>query len=166
MSRSPWVALIFGGLVLGAAAPALAQTANANLAVTATVARNCSITTTPVAFGTYDPAVANATTNLDGAGTVVVACTKGAGTRISLNRGANASGLTRRMRGATAFLTYELYKNAGRTTVWRTGGFGGLTISAAPSRAARTFTVYGRVPAGQDVVAGPYTDTVVATINF
>ena len=52
------------------------------------------------------------------------------------------------------------------TQIWRTGAFGGLTIPAAPSRAARTFTVYGRVPAGQDVVAGPYTDTVVATINF
>ena len=45
MFRSVWGALIFGGLVLGAAAPALAQTANANVAVTATVARNCSITT-------------------------------------------------------------------------------------------------------------------------
>ena len=166
MFRGAWGALIFGGLVLGAAAPALSQTASANVAVTATVAKNCSITTTPVAFGSYDPAVTNATTSLDGSGTVVVACTKGAGTRISLGRGANASGLTRRMRGATAFLTYELYKNAGRTTVWRTGGFGGLTIPAAPGRAARTFTVYGRVPAGQDVVAGPYTDTVVATINF
>jgi len=166
MSRRARVALIFGGLVLGAAVPALAQTANTNLAVTATVAKNCSITTTAVAFGSYDPAVTNATTNLDGTGTVVVACTKGAGTRISLGRGANASGLTRRMRGAAALLTYELYKNAGRTTVWRSGAVNGLTIPGAPSRAARTFTVYGRVPAGQDVVAGPYTDTVVATINF
>lgn len=166
MSCGAWVALIFGGLVLGVAAPALAQTANTNLPVSATVAKNCSITTTAVAFGSYDPAVTNATTSLDGTGTVVVACTKGAGTRISLGRGANASGLTRRMRGATAFLTYELYKNAERTTVWRTGATNGLTIPAAPSKAARTFTVYGRVPAGQDVVAGPYTDTVVATINF
>jgi spore coat protein U-like protein len=36
----------------------------------------------------------------------------------------------------------------------------------APSRAARTFTVFGRVAAGQDVAAASYNDTVVATINF
>jgi spore coat protein U-like protein len=60
------VALVAGGLILGAAAPALAQTATANLSVTATVTKNCSITTTPVAFGSYDPVVTNATTPLDG----------------------------------------------------------------------------------------------------
>ncbi len=166
MPRSTWVALIVGGLVAGMATPGFAQTGNANLAVGARVVKNCSITTTAVAFGAYDPAVTNATTSLDGTGTVVVACTKGAGTRISLGRGANASGVTRRMRGAAAVLVYELYKNAGRTMVWRSGAANGLTIPVAPSRAARTFTVYGRVPAGQDVVAGSYTDTVVATINF
>jgi spore coat protein U-like protein len=41
-----------------------------------------------------------------------------------------------------------------------------MTIAAAPSKAARTFTVYGQVPAGQDVGAAAYTDTVLATINF
>jgi spore coat protein U-like protein len=29
-----------------------------------------------------------------------------------------------------------------------------------------TVTIYGRIPARQDVSAGSYTDTVVATINF
>ena len=166
MVRSARVAVIFGGLVVGMAAPALAQTATANLAVSATVAKNCSITTTAVAFGSYDPVVANATTNLDGTGTVVVACTKGAGTRIDLGLGSNAQGTTRRMSGGTDFLTYELYQNTGRTTVWGSGAAAGQPIAAAPSKAARTFTVYGRVPAGQDVAAGSYNDTVVATINF
>jgi spore coat protein U-like protein len=31
---------------------------------------------------------------------------------------------------------------------------------------ARNFPVYGRVAANQDVVAGVYSDTVVATVNF
>ena len=137
MNRTARVALILGGVVLGLATPALAQTASTNLAVSATVAKNCSITTTAVAFGSYDPVVANASTPLDGTGTVVVTCTKGAGTRIDLSLGANAS-------GAAA----------------------GQTIAAAPSKAARTFTVYGRVAAGQDVAAASYNDTVVATINF
>ncbi|HUM14049.1 MAG TPA: spore coat protein U domain-containing protein, partial [Candidatus Nitrosotalea sp.] len=68
MNRSARIALVFGGLVLGMAAPAFAQTATANLGVSATVAKNCSISTTPVAFGAYDPIVTNATNPLDGTG--------------------------------------------------------------------------------------------------
>jgi spore coat protein U-like protein len=166
MNRTARVALIVGGLALGMAAPAFAQTATGNLGVSATVAKNCSITTTAVAFGAYDPVVANATAPLDGTGSVVVTCTKGAGTRIDLGLGANVSGTTRRMAGGTDFLTYQLYQNTGRTTEWGPGAAAGLTIPVAPSRAARTFTVFGRVAAGQDVAAASYNDTVVATINF
>jgi spore coat protein U-like protein len=166
MTRRARLALFFGGLVLALATPALAQTATATLSVSATVAKNCSIATTAVAFGNYDPVVANATSPLDGTGTVVVTCTKGAGTRIDLGLGANASGTTRRMSGGTDFLSYELYQNSSRSTVWGSGVAAGETVVTAPSKAARTFTVYGRVPAGQDVAAGPYNDTVVATINF
>jgi len=166
MNRSARVALIVGGLALGLTAPAFAQTATANLGVSATVAKNCSITTSAVAFGSYDPVVTHATSPLDGTGSVVVTCTKGAGTRIDLGVGANASGSTRRMAGGGDFLTYELYQNTGRTTVWGSGASAGQTIAAAPSRAARTFTVFGRIPAGQDVSAASYADTVVATINF
>jgi spore coat protein U-like protein len=158
--------MIFGGLVFGMAAPALAQTATASLSVTATVAKNCSITTTAVAFGSYDPVVANAATPLDGTGSVVVTCTKGAGTRIDLGLGSNASGSVRRMLGGTDLLTYELYTDSGRSTVWGSGAGAGQTIAAAPNKNPRTFTVYGRVPAGQDVGAASYADTVVATINF
>ena len=166
MNRITRVALVAGGIALGMAAPAFAQTATANLGVSATVAKNCSITTTAVAFGAYDPVVVNDTAALDGTGSVVVTCTKGAGTRIDLGVGANAAGAVRRMAGGGDFLTYELYTTTARTTVWGTGAAAGLTIPVAPSRAARTFTVFGRVPGGQDVTAASYADTVVATINF
>jgi spore coat protein U-like protein len=36
----------------------------------------------------------------------------------------------------------------------------------AVSKAASSLTVYGRVAAGQDVPAGSYSDTVIATITF
>jgi spore coat protein U domain-containing protein, fimbrial subunit CupE1/2/3/6 len=97
---------------------------------------------------------------------VVVTCTKGAGTRIDLGLGANASGTIRRMTGGSDFLSYELYQNTTRTTVWGAGAAAGQTIAAAPNKNPRTFTVYGRVAAGQDVTAASYNDTVVATINF
>ena len=144
-----------------------AATATANLSVSATVTNNCTISTVALAFGSYDPVVANASTNLDGTGTVVVACTKGSTATIGLGTGANASGSIRRMKDAgTNYLTYELYQDSGRSTVWANSGAGLLSPVAAPSKAARNFTVYGRVASNQDVPAGSYTDTVVATVNF
>jgi spore coat protein U-like protein len=146
---------------------ASAATATANLSVSATVTNNCTISTAAVAFGSYDPVVAHASVDLDGTGTVVVACTKGAVATVGLGLGSNASGSTRRMTdGASEFLTYELYQDAGRTTVWGNAGAGLYSPGAAPSKTARNFTVYGRVAANQDVVAGNYSDTVVATVNF
>jgi spore coat protein U-like protein len=153
-------------LVMAAAGGASAATATANLAVSATVTNNCTISTAPLAFGSYDPVAANAASNLDGTGTVVVACTKGTTATIGLGLGANASGSTRRLTDGSSFLTYELYQDAPRITVWGNSGADLYSPGAAPSKAARNFTVYGRVPANQDVPSGNYNDTVVATVNF
>jgi len=161
------------GLVIGAAAvmgstSTLSAGSNtANLNVSSSVVANCTISTTPVAFGTYDPVGTNATANDDDIGSVIVACTKGTSATIGLGLGANASGSVRRMKDATTdYLTYELYQETGRTTVWGTTGTALLSTGAAPSKVARAFTVYGRIPSGQDVPAGAYTDTVVATVTF
>jgi spore coat protein U-like protein len=166
MTRTARIGLILGGLVLGMAVPAFAQTATANLGISATVNKTCTITTTAVAFGVYDPVVTHASAPLTATGSVVVTCTKGAGTRIDLDNGGNFAAGARRMSGGGDFLTYELYQDSGYATVWGSGAGSGNTIGAAPSKAARTVTVYGRVPAGQDVSAASYADTVVATINF
>jgi spore coat protein U-like protein len=154
-------------LVIGAAAPTHAGSASAPLAISASVANNCTISTLPVAFGAYDPVVANAIANLDSTGSVAIACTKGAATTIGLNLGTNASGSTRRLTdGASDYLTYELYQDSGRTTVWGNSGAGLFTPAAAPSKTARNFTVYARLFSNQDVPAGSYADTVTATVNF
>jgi spore coat protein U-like protein len=146
---------------------ASAATATANLGVSATVTNNCTISTAALAFGSYDPVATNASTDLDGTGTVTVACTKGASSTVGLGLGSNASGSTRRMSdGSSNFLTYELYSDSGRTTVWGNSGAGLYSPGAAPSKAARNFTVYGRVTSNQDVPAGNYADTVLATVNF
>jgi len=154
--------------VLAVSAPAFAATASASLAVSASVSTNCTITTGPVAFGAYDPVGANAVTPLDATGAVNVACTRGAtGLRIDLNTGSNPLAGARRMNlGVTEFLTYELYTDPTRTTVWGSGAVAGLAIADAPSKAVRSFPVYGRVPGAQDPAIGAYGDTVTATINF
>ena len=143
------------------------QSATANLSVSATVSKNCTITTAPVAFGNYDSIAANVTAPLDGVGTVTVTCTKGAAAKVGLDPGANAQGATRRMtQGAAAYLIYELYKDTTHSTVWGNTPTTGLDVPAAPNRNPRSYTVYGRVAAAQDATVGNYIDTVVATVNF
>jgi spore coat protein U-like protein len=160
--------IVVAVLGLGALLPAgaYAQT-QASLAITANVAANCTISTSPVAFGAYDPLVANLAAPLDATGGVSVACTKGSVPTIGLDVGSHPSGPARRMLGATSgdFLTYELYQPGGYVTVWGTGG-AAYTAAAAPNRNARSFTVNGRVPANQDVGTGNYGDSVLATVNF
>lgn len=160
--------LATGVLLLRPHQPVQAASATANLSVGATIVNNCTISTTPVSFASYDPVGAHASNNDDsGSGTVTVTCTKGTTATIGLALGQNASGSTRRMLNGTAnFLNYELYQDAGRGTVWGTAGTALLSPGAAPSKAPRTFTVYGRIFAGQDLPAGSYADTVQATVNF
>lgn len=154
-------------VVLCAAGRAHAGSATTSLAVSATVINNCTISTSAVAFGSYDPVVANASANLDSTGSVTIACTKGATATIGLNAGSNASGVTRRLGdGASNYLTYELFKDSSRTSMWGNSGADLNTPPVAPNKSPRTFTAYARVTSNQDVPAGSYTDTVTATVNF
>jgi spore coat protein U-like protein len=169
MRRCPRRAIVVAGLALvPCVVPTglVADTDTANLSVTATVVANCSIDTTTVAFGNYDPAVAHASSPLDGTGTVTITCTKGTTSTVGLDVGSNASGSTRRMSNGSDFLSYELYQNGGRTVVWGNSGGDLHAPGAAPSSAPRAITVYGRVTGGQDVGVGSYADTVVATVTF
>jgi spore coat protein U domain-containing protein, fimbrial subunit CupE1/2/3/6 len=147
--------------------PAFAGSQTANLNVTASVSAVCTISTVTVAFGAYDPVVANAATDLNGTGTLTVACTKGAAATIDLGVGNNLSGGSRRMASGTDFLNYALFKDAARTQVWGTPLAGGTTLTYnSASKASTSITVYGKVPQAQDVTVGAYSDVVVATINY
>jgi len=162
MKRSLRCAL--AALAFGLAAPALAQTATANLAVSATVVNNCSITANPIVFGNYDPITAAA---VDGAGSVVVTCTATRAWWVGLGAGSGGAtaGVSRSMSLGASRLGYELYQDNGRTTVW--GNTQATGVAGTGSGAAQTVPVYGRVAAGQTTVpAGGYADSVVATVNF
>jgi len=154
------------------ATPALGATATSNVAVSATVINNCTITTTPVAFGNYDP-LSGAADNASG--TVVITCTRGAATTVTLADGNNFN-VTRRMISGANFMNYELYQppstvpgaacSYAAPVRWGLAGAQVFNPGAAPSKAARTYNVCGQIPAGQDLAAATFSDSVVATVNF
>ena len=167
ISKLLFILATIGVLVVSSDSQVVAGSATANLSVTAAVGANCTISTAPVAFPAYDPVVANASTNDDGTGSVIITCTRGSTATIGLGLGLNVSGSQMRMKDATTdYLNYALNQDSGRATVWGNSGAGLLSPVAAPDKNPRTFTVYGRIPSAQDVPAGSYTDTVVATVNF
>jgi spore coat protein U-like protein len=159
-----------GAVVMGSARLLSAASATASLPISVVVGNNCTISTTAVAFPNYDP-IATHVTNPDDstAGAVTITCTRGTAATIGLGLGANALVNQRRMEdvsAATNYINYELYQNVGRTTVWGNAAPNLFTPPVAPDKNPHSFTVYGRIPAGQDVLAGTYNDTVVATVNF
>src|SRR5574340_771479 len=110
------LASMFGMGVASLGGPAVAGSQPANLTVSASVAANCTISTSAVAFGPYDPVVANASSDLNGNGSVTIACTKGSAPNVTLDLGANASGSQRNMKitgGGTDLLAYQLYQPPG-----------------------------------------------------
>jgi spore coat protein U-like protein len=151
---------------LGSAIAAANKTADLN--VNASVANNCTLTTGAIAFGPYDPVGANATAgtgDLTANGHVYVACTKGAGATIDLGNGGAADANSRRLTSGANNLTYQLYRADG-TTVWAAGAAtGGVTYNST-SKAQTDMVVVGKIAGGQDVPAGTYTNTIVATVNF
>lgn len=140
---------------------------------------DCSVTSTPVAFGVYDPMLA---APLDGAGEIVVDCRRSntETVYISLGTGSSGSYALRRMTGAGGGLGYNLYLDANATRVFGDGtggsqgawcvtgvdgnGCAGSNPSGQGRRARLPF--FGRIPPQQDVAAGLYTDTVMVRIDF
>ena len=171
ISRSVWKQLLLvTGMALGVVAmdsSAQAQTATANLTVSANVIANCTISTNPVVFTNYDPISGSA---LDSTGTIIVTCANGTPANVWLGSGANPNGGTvaapvRRMSDGTNFLTYQLYTTVARSVVW--GGDLASSVATTGTGAAVNLTVYGRIPGSQNVPAGGgYLDTVQATIQF
>jgi len=151
---------------------AFAATATQNLTVQAAIASECFVAApAPLDFGNYSPTNANNTAALNGSGTISVTCTSGStAPMITLGEGLypfSAAPTTplRQMASAASRLAYFLYLDAGRTTAWgNTFGTGRLVaeVNGTPS----VETIYGRVPGGQNLPVGSYSDTVVITVTF
>lgn len=135
--------------------------------VTATVIDSCDVGANNLAFGNVEP-VNNL--NIDAVGSVTVTCSLGTSYSVLLDDGANSSDgtvSTRRMNdGGSNYLSYQLYSDTLRTSVWgETGGTNDVT--GIGTGIGVPVVVYGRIPSGQQATqTGSYTDTINVTLNF
>lgn len=134
--------------------------------------QSCSVSATAVNFGTYNPLSGSATQST---GTVAVVCQVllvglFVNWTVTLSTGSSGNYVARQLLSGANSLSYNLYTDAARTSVWGDGTNGTSVVSANPFLVVGSntvnYTVYGRIPAAQDRPAGSYSDTLTVTMTY
>jgi len=126
-----------------------------------------SISASDLNFGVYVPSSASAANT-----TVTVSCGLPVDLltdfRISLSPGRSLNAGARLMQQGGSQLGYNIYTDAQYGTVWGDGTSGSIDqgYSHLLSLGSAVFTGYGRLPQGQYVPAGTYSDRITVTVTF
>jgi spore coat protein U-like protein len=160
--------LIGFGLALGLAiegvGAAHAAVATQSFTVQITLVAQCifSTATANLDFGTNGVLAAD----VDASTTMNVQCTNTTPYTIALDAGvgSGATVAARKMTNGAATVTYSLYKDAARSSLWGTAGAD--LVSGTGNGSPQSYTVYGRTPAQATPAPGVYTDTVTATVTY
>ena len=139
-------------------------TATSVLPVALEITGTCAVRASDLSFGNYHT---NASSPLPGQTTVLLECTTGTDVEIGLDagQGAGATVQERRMSSGTDTLRYGLYQDATRVQVW--GDTVGVdTVHAQGTGTPQAMTVYGQIPARQQVPAGSYSDIITVRMYF
>jgi spore coat protein U-like protein len=144
-------------------------------AVNAATTVNCTASASGIAFGIYNPlsAVADAST-----GALRITC-NGGGTgsanvtvNVSLSAGLSGSYATRKMFSGVNTLNYNIYWSTAYNQIMGDGSGGSFAGSAGPfvvpagGSNLATGTLYGLIPASQDVAPGNYSDVITVTVTY
>jgi spore coat protein U-like protein len=143
----------------------------ANAAVTV----NCTVTAGSILFGLYSPlaSTANAVT-----GALKITCTgSGSGSKtvtagLTLSTGSSGNYGTRTLRSGANTLNYNIYWSTAYNQIMGDGSggsFGGTTNAftvTAGGTSTATGTMYGLIPALQDVAPGTYSDTILVSVDY
>jgi spore coat protein U-like protein len=153
------------------AASAFAGTATSTLGVSAEVVASCTITSAAPLVITYDPVVVNLTAPATSTAALTVSCTSGSASTITLGQGVNfntgstdAIPARRALNGTANFLSYALYQDAGNATIWGNTPATGKAHTGTGN--LDEVIVYASMAGAQNVPAGTYSDSVVATVTF
>lgn len=160
--KTKFLKLALAFVALSPVAATYAATESGSIAVSADVTATCTLSTSPLAFGSY-----SATADLDATTDLSLTCSNGTTYDIALDAGAGGTATTasREMTSGTDILNYALYNDSGRTQTWGTSS-GVDTVAGTGTGSAQTITVYGRVPQGQYQPVASYTDTVNVTVTY
>lgn len=136
----------FGGLAAGAAH---GQTIDTTFTVSANVVNACTVSAVDLAFGDYVASAAK-----DGSSAITVTCSAGRGYTVGISGGATPRSMT----GPGGSLNYGLFSDTSRTSAF--------SVAASGTGGAVVHPVYGRIPAGQFVTAGAYSETVTVLVTY
>ena len=125
-------------------------------------AAKCTVSTTGLNFGTYD---VFSTLNDDITATITVNCTNKAPYSIWLSSGSGTFA-SRTLTKIGSVLAYNLYLDPTHLTIWGDGTGGTGTFSGTGTGTNVGTTVYGRIPARQNVAVGSYSDLITVTVTF
>lgn len=133
---------------------------------------SCSVSATPVSFGSYNPLDA---TDDASTGTITVNCglpliSLGGSYTIDLSPGSSGNYAQRTLRQGASALNYNLYTSGAKNQIWGdgTGGTNHIVGSIGFSLLynSQNFQVYGWIPARQNVPAGVYQDAIIVTVTY
>ncbi|PKB14026.1 spore coat protein U-like protein [Novosphingobium kunmingense] len=159
------IAFGFAAVATLAASPALAATASNTMPVSVNVINSCTVSATPMAFGTL---TSIGGTDVDTTANVNLVCTIGATYDVSMDLGTHAAAGQRYLQSttdATKTIPYGIFRDAGRLQAW--GSTVGTTSTGTSLAGLTTLTAFGRIPqSAASVPAGSYTDTVTVTVTF
>lgn len=131
-----------------------------------TVEAACTLSASAVGFGTYDVFQAGPT---DSTGTITFRCGNGdKDIRIAISKGLSTTFSPRTLVSGAERLTYNIFFDASYTQIWGddTGGTTTYLNHNPQNNRDTVLTMYARIPAGQDIGVGSYTDTVVVTLEY
>jgi spore coat protein U-like protein len=139
----------------------------------------CTLNVAGMSFGTYNPTSTAALGTMT-SGTLLCTYTgTGFTATITVSTGNSGSYATRHMVQGAQALNYNVYLDPGHTVIFGNGSAGTddftvcypggsvvCTGTTVQSGVTYTGTVYGLIPAGQNIRAGAYADSLVVTVTY
>jgi spore coat protein U-like protein len=126
------------------------------------VLSGCSLTGGTLDFGNYISGQASA---LDASGRISYVNCSGRLT-FELDGGQAGNVNARKMRSGDSELLYQIYQTSTRNSIWGSGANAFILDLAGAAPVSGDVTVHGRIPGGQAVPGGSYTDIVNITLTF
>ena len=135
----------------------------------ATAMAACNVSATAVNFGSYDVFL---TVPTDSTGAITVTCDEAPPPNVAaaIGQSPNSGSFNpRKLRSGsgTDLLSYNLYIDSARVSIWGDGTAGTSTVVRKVTKnKPEILTIYGRIQESQDVSAGLYSETLTATITW